>query len=70
MRTQPPQQQQPAARPPAEEVGGAIQMVPEGLPSRATAPILPPLASPQGPSWKQELKPPVEKPEGGEKPNE
>ena len=64
-----------------EATGPAIQTPPADLPrpaARPTAPILPPLMSPQQPSWKQEArhepepeaapKPPAsETPEGGEK---
>jgi len=62
-----------------EASGPAIQTPPADLPRpavRPTAPILPPLMSPQQPSWKQEVrhdqeaepKPPAgETPEGGEK---
>jgi small subunit ribosomal protein S3 len=59
----------PQATTPVEERGGAVQMPPDALPHpRGAAPIVPPLASPQAPSWKQEAR--GEKPEGGEKPNE
>jgi small subunit ribosomal protein S3 len=43
-----------------EPVGPAVQSAPVDLPrpaARPTAPILPPLMSPQQPSWKQEAKP-------------
>jgi small subunit ribosomal protein S3 len=62
-----------------EPTGPAVQTPPVDLPrpaARPTAPILPPLMSPQQPSWKQEVrheqeaepKPPAsETPEGGEK---
>ncbi len=62
-----------------EATGPATQTPPADLPrpaARPTAPILPPLMSPQQPSWKQEVrhdqeaepKPPAsETPEGGEK---
>jgi small subunit ribosomal protein S3 len=43
----------------APETGGVIQAAPGEMPSRA--PILPPMAQPVQPSWKQEAKP-----EGGE----
>ena len=65
------------AAPPAplpESSGGATQTPPPELPrpaARLATPILPPLMSPQQPSWKQEaresLAPPAAKPEG-EKP--
>jgi len=44
---------------PTQEPGGVIQATPGDLP-RASAPILPPMAQPTQPSWKQD------KPEGGE----
>lgn len=47
------------------EQGGVMQAPPPELPSRASAPILPPMAPPQ-PSWKQEVRPEPE----GEKPQE
>jgi small subunit ribosomal protein S3 len=53
-------------RPPRPHVGpegGAVQAAPGDLPSRATAPILPPMAAPVQPSWKQDVKPP--EPESG-----
>jgi small subunit ribosomal protein S3 len=69
IRTMPPNAPEAAAPPAEEPAGGAIQMVPDALPSpRTSGPILPPLASPQAPSWKQEFR--GDKPEGGEKPNE
>ena len=57
------------------ESGPAVQSVPSDLPrpaQRPSAPILPPLMSPQQPSWKQEVRetpatestPPETKPEG------
>jgi small subunit ribosomal protein S3 len=53
--------QQPiAAAPPAEATGPVTQAPPADLPrpaARTGAPILPPLMSPQQPSWKQENKP-------------
>src|SRR5690349_11012821 len=66
----------PAPIPVAE--GPAVQQPPSDLPrpaQRPNAPILPPLMSPQSPSWKQEArqepapenKPSGENPEGGEK---
>jgi small subunit ribosomal protein S3 len=67
----------PAAPPPVsapEATGPAIQTPPADLPrpaQRPSAPILPPLMSPQQPSWKQEARqepahtePPADKPEG------
>jgi len=69
--------------PPPEAAGPAMQTVPAELPrpaARPATPILPPLMSPQQPSWKQEARqesqaspaPPAAKPEGekpeGEKP--
>jgi small subunit ribosomal protein S3 len=66
----------PSGPPPAPvvESGPAIQTPPADLPrpgSRPSAPILPPLMSPQQPSWKQEVRetpagenPPETKPEG------
>jgi small subunit ribosomal protein S3 len=75
--------ERPPAPPPVaaapEPAGPAVQTPPADLPrpaARPTAPILPPLMSPQQPSWKQEArhdqeaepKPPAsETPEGGEK---
>jgi len=68
-------------RPQQAHEGGAVQPAPGDLPSRAAAPILPPMAAPVQPSWKQEAKPDVKpdvkpeakpearpeaKPEGGE----
>lgn len=50
-RTPPPVQ----AAPPAETHGGAVQTPPAELPSRASGPILPPMAPPQ-PGWKQEVR--------------
>jgi small subunit ribosomal protein S3 len=42
-------------RPPAVEVSGpVVQHVPADLPKPATAPIIPPLATPVAPAWKQE----------------
>ena len=52
----------PQVAPPQET--GAMQPAPGELPSRVSAPILPPMAPPQ-PSWKQESKP-----EGAEPPTE
>jgi small subunit ribosomal protein S3 len=50
----------PSQAPPAADLGGpAIQTPPSDLPrpaARPTAPILPPLMSPQAPSWKQEAR--------------
>jgi small subunit ribosomal protein S3 len=52
------------ATPPTQEAqGGAVQAPPPELPSRASAPILPPMAPP-APSWKQEAR--QEPPAGGE----
>ncbi len=50
----------PAGGAPAPESGPATQMPPADLPrpaARPAAPILPPLMSPQQPSWKQEARP-------------
>jgi small subunit ribosomal protein S3 len=47
------------------ETHGAVQPPPGEMPSRASAPILPPMATPVQPSWKQDVKP-----EGGENPPE
>jgi small subunit ribosomal protein S3 len=44
-----PQQQQP--------MGGAVQPAPGEMPTRTATPILPPMAAPTQPSWKQEVKP-------------
>src|SRR5579872_2062213 len=47
------------APPPVEAAGPAVQSPPVDLPrpaARPTAPILPPLMSPQAPSWKQEAR--------------
>ena len=62
-------------RPPRPQItpeGGAIQAAPGEMPSRAAAPILPPMAAPVQPTWKQEPKPEPVKPEaaptGGEGP--
>jgi small subunit ribosomal protein S3 len=68
----------PAPIPVADQGGPAIQQPPTDLPrpaQRPSAPILPPLMSPQSPSWKQEVrhepspesKPAGENPEGGQK---
>ena len=72
--------QGPPPAPAAEPAGPAIQTPPTDLPrpaARPVAPILPPLMSPQAPSWKQEVrhetpaaepeKPSGETPESGEK---
>jgi len=42
------------------EAGGVVQATPGDMPSRTSAPILPPMAQPTQPSWKQD------KPEGAE----
>jgi len=50
------------------EAGGASQGAPGDMPSRVSAPILPPMASPPQPSWKSEPKPeakPESTPEAG-----
>jgi small subunit ribosomal protein S3 len=65
----------PAGPPATEPSGPAIQTPPADLPRpavRPATPILPPLMSPQQPSWKQEARPehppaPPEKPEGENK---
>src|SRR5271170_7453931 len=52
--------QQPIAAAPVEQSGPVMQAPPADLPrpaARTGAPILPPLMSPQQPSWKQEAKP-------------
>jgi len=57
--------QQPIAAPPVEPAGPVTQAPPADLPrpaARTGAPILPPLMSPQQPSWKQEGKPEAEAP--------
>ncbi len=82
----PPSSQAPSSAPPADAGGPAVQTPPTDLPRPATrpaAPILPPMMSPQAPSWKQEArqethpapeaeaetKPAADKPEGsGENP--
>src|SRR6185437_10521894 len=46
----------PMSAPPAAETGTPVQTPPSDQP-RTGAPILPPLAAPPQPSWKQELKP-------------
>ena len=65
------------APPPVDLGGPAVQAPPVDLPrpaARPTAPILPPLMSPQAPSWKQEARqePPAAEPESkpAEKPAE
>ena len=79
-----PPSQAPVAHP--VESGPAVQAPPSDLPrpaSRPSAPILPPMMSPQSPSWKQEVrqethpapegeqpKPAADKPEGGEGENQ
>ncbi len=50
----------------AEPVGPVVQQTPGDLPKPASAPIIPPLAAPQAPSWKQE--PHANTPEQGAKP--
>jgi small subunit ribosomal protein S3 len=68
----------PAPLPAADAGGPAMQQAPPELPrpaQRPSTPILPPLMSPQAPSWKQEVrqepapesKPAGENPEGGQK---
>ncbi len=61
----------PVGTPAGEQQGGAIQAPPPEVPSRAGAPILPPMAPP-APSWKQEVRqeqaaPPAAAPEPEEK---
>ncbi len=46
----------PIQAPPSEAGSGAVQAPPTDMPSRATGPILPPMAPPS-PSWKQEVRP-------------
>jgi small subunit ribosomal protein S3 len=47
-----------APRPaPIAEQGGVIQAAPSDMPSRTASPILPPMAAPTQPSWKQESRP-------------
>jgi small subunit ribosomal protein S3 len=64
----------PLAAPAAEPAGPATQTPPADLPrpaNRPAAPILPPLMSPQQPSWKQEARQepaPQQEPAGSEKP--
>jgi small subunit ribosomal protein S3 len=64
----------PVAPPPVVEAGPATQTAPADLPRpavRPVTPILPPLMSPQQPSWKQEARqdaPAAEKPAEGETP--
>jgi small subunit ribosomal protein S3 len=53
---------------PPEVGGGVTQAPPAELPSRAGAPILPPMAPPQ-PSWKQEVRQ-DQPPQETEKPQE
>ena len=51
------------AAPPVDAGGPAVQTPPSDLPrpaARPVAPILPPLMSPQQPSWKQEVRPDVQ----------
>ena len=47
----------------AETQGGVTQAAPGEMPSRTSAPILPPMATPVQPTWKQDVKP-----EGGAEP--
>jgi len=64
----PPQGQPPAGPPPVGATGPATQMPPADLPrpaARPVAPILPPLMSPQQPSWKQEVRHEPPTPESG-----
>jgi small subunit ribosomal protein S3 len=66
-----PERERPPAPPmqaPPEVHGGAVQPTPSDLPSRASGPILPPMAPPQQPSWKQDARqepagPDTEKPQ-------
>ncbi|PYT18878.1 MAG: 30S ribosomal protein S3 [Acidobacteria bacterium] len=74
-RRMPPRERRDRERPPRpaltpEPGGGVVQATPGELPSRTSAPILPPMAPPQ-PSWKQDTKPESaeeKKPEGGQEP--
>jgi len=43
----------------APEQGGIVQATPGEMPSRTSSPILPPMAAPTQPSWKQDAKPDV-----------
>jgi small subunit ribosomal protein S3 len=45
------------APPKVEPAGGVVQAAPGEMPSRATGPILPPMAAPTQPGWKQDTKP-------------
>src|SRR2546425_2531640 len=46
-----------------EPPGGVVQAAPGEMPSRATAPILPPMAAPTQPSWKQDTPKPEAAPD-------
>jgi len=54
----------PRHAPPAEH--GAVQAAPAEMATRTPAPILPPMAAPTAPTWKQDATTPDAKPEGGE----
>jgi small subunit ribosomal protein S3 len=67
-RRMPPRERRDRDRPPrpafgAEPQGGVTQAVPGEMPSRTSPPILPPMATPVQPTWKQDAKP-----EGGAEP--
>jgi small subunit ribosomal protein S3 len=70
-RTAPRRERRERAPEPAAAAGGFIQETPADLPSRSSAPILPPMAPPQ-PTWKQDAKPEEAEstPENPEKPQE
>lgn len=54
----------PRQAPPGEH--GAMQAQPGEMPTRTAPSLLPPMAAPAAPAWKQEAKPQDAKPEGGE----
>jgi small subunit ribosomal protein S3 len=68
-RDRPPRPAMTAPAPVADVHGGATQAAPGEMPSRVSAPILPPMASPPQPSWKSE-KPEGAAPEAANKPAE
>jgi small subunit ribosomal protein S3 len=47
----------PVAAAPVHQESGAVQAAPGDMPSRAGSPILPPMAAPVQPTWKQDAKP-------------
>ena len=47
-------EEQPAAAPPPAVEGPAVQATPGELPRRSGGPLMPPIAAPQPPSWKQD----------------